>query len=93
MAYPIECVNIDDSSPHNDCRCITTIGIPSQSGGINTYTPERIHDRIEDEGDEFVVEYQGSRTEVIAVTDGTTKYVRTEPNDTQNDNLLNLQRC
>jgi len=93
MAYPIECVNTDDSSIHNDCRCITTIGIPNEAGGTNTYSPERIHDRIENEGEEFYVEYQGTRTDVIAVTDGTTKYVRTEPNDTPNDNLLNLGSC
>ncbi|AUV84473.1 hypothetical protein C2R22_23285 (plasmid) [Salinigranum rubrum] len=93
MAYPVECVNTSDSSDYDDCRCITTIGIPSKGGGTNTYTPERIHDRIEDEDEEFYVEYQGSRTYLDAVQDGSTKYVRTEPNDTPQDNLLKQPSC
>lgn len=93
MAYPVECVNTDDASVYDDCRCITTIGIPSKGGGTNTYTPERIYERIVDEDDEFYVEYQGDRTDVIPVEGEDSNYVRTEPNDTSNDNLLKQPSC
>lgn len=93
MAYPVECVSTDDSSSYDDCRCITTIGIPSKGGGVNTYTPERIHDRIKDEGDRFFVEHTGSRTYLEPVERQGTKYVRTEANDTSEDNLLKQPDC
>ncbi|WP_171908233.1 DUF3892 domain-containing protein [Natrialba sp. SSL1] len=91
--YPVECVNVDDSSSYSDCRCITTIGIPNTDGGTNTYTPARIHDRIEDEGDEFYIKHDGSRTYLEAVERVGTKYVRAEPNDTEDDNLLEQPSC
>lgn len=93
MAYPVECVSTDDSSSYDDCRCITTIGIPSKGGGVNTYSPERIHDRIEDEGDQFFVEHNGSKTFLEAVKRQGEKYVRTEANDTSQDNLLKQPDC
>lgn len=93
MAYPVECVTIDDSSEYDDCRCIELIGIPSKSGGTNTYTPARIHDRIEDEGHSFFVEENGNRAYLDAVEREGTKYVRTEPNDTEDDNLLQQSTC
>ena len=93
MAYRVKCVNTDNSSVYNDCRSIATIGIPRKGGGTNTYTPERIHDRIKG-GEEFYVEYQGSQTYLDAVKeDDGTKYVRTEANDTTNDNLLQQPSC
>lgn len=93
MAYSVECVNTDDSSHYDDCRCIETIGIPSKSGGVNKYTPERIHERIKEEDDSFFVEHQGSRTYLEPASHGSTRYVRTEPNDTKADNLLKQPSC
>lgn len=91
--YPVECVTVDSSSEYDDCRCITTIGIPSKGGGTNTYTPARIHDRIEDEGDSFYIEHGGSETDLETAERGGTKYVRTESNDTEDDNLLEQPPC
>lgn len=92
MAYRVKCVNTDDDP--DDCRDITTIGIPRKGGGTNTYTPERIHDRIEDNGDEFYVKHNGNKTDVDPVTESDgTKYVRTEANDTKDDNLLKQDSC
>lgn len=93
MAYRVQCVTTDGSSAYNDCRSITTIGIPSKSGGVNTYSPEQIHDRIEDDGDVFFVEHEGMSTHLEAVNDGDTRYVRTESNDTTEDNLLQQPSC
>jgi hypothetical protein len=91
--HPIGCVTIDQSSDYDDCRCIEVIGIPTKQGGTNTYTPAEIYDRIEDEGDRFYVEEDGSKTYLEAVKRGSTKYVRTESNDTKDDNLLNQPSC
>ncbi|WP_079255061.1 DUF3892 domain-containing protein [Halococcus hamelinensis] len=92
MAYQLKCVNTEGSDP-DDCTEITTIGIPAQGGGTNTYTPERIHDRIKN-GEVFYVKHNGSRTDVDAVTESDgTKYVRTAANDTKDDNLLKQDSC
>lgn len=93
MAYQVECVTIDDSSTHDDCRCIELIGIPRKGGGTNTYSPARIHDRIEEEGDTFYVEENDGRTYLEAVEREGTKYVRTKPTDTKDDNLLQQPSC
>lgn len=92
MAYRVECVNIDENSDHDDCRCIEEIGIPAKRGDVNLYTPEEIHDRIQS-GDEFFVEHEGERTFLIPVDREGTKYVRTEQNDTSDDNLLQQDPC
>lgn len=93
MAYRVECVTIDESSDYDDCRCIESIGIPTESGGTNTYSPAQIHDRIEQDGDTFFVEENGEWTFLDAVEREGTKYVRTEPNDTEDDNLLQQPSC
>lgn len=93
MAYRVKCVIVDDASAYEDCRCISKIGIPKKGGGTNLYTPARIHDRIVEEGDEFYVEHNGEQTYLQAVERQGTKYVRTEANDTKDDNLLKQPPC
>lgn len=93
MEYQVECVTTDDSSAYNDCRCIDSIGIHSIIGGIDEYSPEEIHDRIEEEEDSFYVEYRGSKTYLETASHGSTRYVRTEQNDTTADNLLKQPSC
>lgn len=94
MAYKVKCVTIDESSSYDDCRCIESIGIPAHGGGTNTYRPARIYDRIEEGGEEFYVEADdGTATYLEAVKRGATKYVRTEANDTKDDNLLQQPSC
>lgn len=91
--YVVECVSIDHGSQHDDCRCIEQIGFPARSGGIATRTPARVYDMVEEDGDLVIVEHQGTETEVHGATHGSTKYVRTEPNDTNDDNLLKQPSC
>lgn len=91
--YKVECVDQDPSSSYDDCRCIERIGFPSTSGGTVYQTPEEVYDIIEVDGDNVVVEHRGSRTQVEGVKRGSTKYVRSEPNDTKNDNLLKQTSC
>lgn len=91
MPLTVRCVDVD-SNPE-DCRDIERIGFDAKEGGIATRTPAQVYDLIEKEGYDVVVEYLGSQTDVNAVKRGTTKYVRSEPNDTENDNLLKQDSC
>lgn len=91
--YVVQCVNIDQGAQYDDCRCIKSIGFPTESGGITTRTPAQVYDLVENEGHKVVVEENRTETEVHGATHGKTKYVRTEPNDTKRDNLLQQSSC
>jgi hypothetical protein len=91
MVLIVQCVDVD--SPATDCRDIEKIGFPEENGGVTTRTPAQTYDLIEKEGYNVVIEQGGTRTKVNAVERGTTKYVRSEPNDTKEDNLLKQDSC
>lgn len=91
--YKVKCVTIDQSSQYDDCRCIEQIGFPAEDGGTATRTPAQVYDLVENDGDTVFVEHNGATTDVIGATHGSTKYVRTEPNDTKDDNLLKQPSC
>lgn len=91
MAREVVCASKDPNGP-NDCRCITRIGYDTV-GITVTRTPEEVHEDIEQKGRTYYVEHNGSRTELAAAERGGTKYVRTEPNDTEDDNLLQIGGC
>jgi hypothetical protein len=75
-----------------DCRCITHIG---RWGDIGRITRDEIIRRIESKSDTFWVKHpaDGSRVDVRIAHRGATKYLRTESNDTERDNLLKLPEC
>lgn len=91
--YKVQCVTIDYGSPYDDCRCIEAVGFPAESGGFARLTPEQVYDLVEHEGETVVVEYKGTQRELEGATDGTRKYVRTEPEDTSEDTLLKKPSC
>lgn len=91
--YEVSCVTIDQGSQYNDCRCIDHIGFPAENGGTATRTPAQVYDMIEKNGDTVVINHLGTETKVVGATRGRTKYVRTEPTDTKNDNLLQQPSC
>ena len=92
MAHKVTCVDKDTSfSAPDDCRCIQQIGYENGIG-TTTDTPRSIHNQI-NAGTDFYVESQTGKTYLEAATRGTTKYVRTESNDTSNDNLLQQPSC
>lgn len=93
VRYQVICVSIDQGSQYDDCRCIEQIGFPAESGGTATRTPEQVYDMIENQGDSAFIEHGGSETDLEGATHGSTKYVRTEQNDTEEDNLLEQQSC
>ncbi|MFH5800640.1 hypothetical protein [Haladaptatus sp. CMAA 1911] len=91
--YKVECVSLDYDSQYDDCRRVEEIGFRTESGGITTRTPRQVYEMINQDGDTVLVEYRGDLTEVIGVTHGTTKYVRTESTDTEDDALLKKPSC
>lgn len=91
--YEVKCVNIDYGSQFDDCRSIEQIGFPAEDGVTATRTPAQVYEMVEEEGHRVVVGYRGSQTLVVGATDGTTKYVRTEPVDTEEDTLLKQPSC
>ncbi|WP_423745121.1 DUF3892 domain-containing protein [Haladaptatus sp. SPP-AMP-3] len=91
MAREVTCVTKDTGSSYDDCRCIKRIGYKIGSSSYSG-TPSKIHDDINN-GKSYYVTNNGTRTDLIAAKHGLTKYVRTEPNDTPNDNLLKQPSC
>ena len=91
--YFVKCVNIDQGSNYDDCRCIESIGFPGKNTDTATRTPPEVYDLVENDGHTVIVEHNGTETEVHGATHGTTKYVRTESNDTKEDNLLKQPSC
>ncbi|MCF7910617.1 DUF3892 domain-containing protein [Candidatus Pacearchaeota archaeon] len=90
--YKVKCVDVKNDCSFRDCRCVKFIGIPTTDGGTNKYTPLEIYNRIT-KGDEFYVENNGKKTFLIKAEREGTKYVKTEQNDTENDNLLKQKSC
>lgn len=91
--YKVKCVTRESDSDYPDCRSIAEIGFPGKNKPVVTETPSEVYDMIEN-GDKVVVEHRGQETEVQqAITEDGTKYVRTEPNDTKEDNLLKQDAC
>lgn len=88
MAERVNCIVKGESHLYSDCRCITQIGTSTRR-----YTREQAHDKVKISPGSLYVERGGSRANLVAVTRGTLKYVRTAPNDTTADNLLNLPSC
>jgi len=91
--YEVKCVEIDYGSQFDDCRCIEQIGFPAEDGVTATRTPAQVYEMVEEEGNTVIVGYRGSQLEVVGAIDGATKYVRTEPDDTEEDILLKQPSC
>lgn len=56
------------------------------------YTKESIHDFIKNYPNSYIHVDIHPNPKLVAVTNGNQKYVRSESNDTTNDNLLKLPR-
>ena len=93
MASEIYCRSIDRTSSHDDCRSIDYVRFMS-NGASHKAPPELVYEHIVDEGKEFYIEYEGEQTEIIPVENSNGEnYIRTAPNDTKDDNLLNIKSC
>lgn len=91
MALQVTCVTTDSNSTHDDCRCIERIGYEVLSSTVFK-TPAQMYDKI-DNGTDFYILHNGTRTPLEKAKWGSTKYVRTESNDTERDNLLKQPSC
>lgn len=90
MEYEVLCVEIDSSSDYDDCRCISKIGYKNYAK--RKKTPRVVHNKIKND-DKFYIKEDGDKTYLEAKEREGTKYVRTESNDTKEDNLLKQQTC
>jgi hypothetical protein len=89
MAEKVTCIVKGEAHLHSDCCCITKIKVD----GWHTYTREEAHDKVTTTPGSIVVEAGGNTVDLIPAKRGDTKYVRTRPDDTKEDNLLKVQEC
>lgn len=92
MSYQVKCIELEEKSEYSDCRKIKLIGISAKHNTINKYTPARMYERIKN-GKTFFVLFKEKKTYLEKAERDGTKYVRTESNDTNKDNLLKLDFC
>ena len=93
MANRIDCVN---KQPRNDpYRQITHVGGVNSNGGRWRITQDNAIDRIETGRNSFYVERpSGDRVEVVvAVSRHGNKYIKTEADGDEPNNLLSLPEC
>jgi hypothetical protein len=95
MAIRIVCINKAAGQHENLYVAISHLGWQEYgTAAAGKWTRERLYDWIEYERGEAFVESVGSKVRVMtAVTARGTKYVKTQPNNTENDNLLRLPEC
>lgn len=87
MPETVSCIVKGDSDKYSDCRCVTEI-----QTNRKRYSREQAHRGV-DNGKIIWVEGSNSRAKLLAAEREGTKYVRTEPNDTEKDNLLTQPEC
>jgi hypothetical protein len=87
MAEQVMCI-VKGEPHHRDCRSITVI---QTAGG--RYTREQAHERVKSMPGSIYVEMAGRRADLIPATREGTRYVRTRPDDTPDDNLLKVREC
>ena len=94
MAIRIVCINKSVGHHESPYVAISHLGWPYGTAATGKWTRERLYDWIEYERGEAFVESLGSEARVItAVSARGTKYVKTQANSTENDNLLRLPEC
>lgn len=89
MAERVTCVVRGDRGKYSDCRCITEL---RTANGTRLLRLEA-HYLVKATPGALYVERRGSRVDVVAAEREGLRYVRTEPNDTDKDNLLQLDEC
>jgi Protein of unknown function (DUF3892) len=85
MALRITCIVLDDSDPYNRIDSV---------GGVGwTLTEDVVVGEIED-GANYYVEVDHERVKVVVATQRTgRKYLTTDPDKTEENDLLSLPRC
>ena len=89
MTEKVTCIVKGEEYLHFDCCCITQI----QVDGRQIYTREQAHYKVTAAPGSIVVDAGGRTVDLIPAQRGETKYVRTRPDDTTEDNLLKVKEC
>jgi hypothetical protein len=89
MPEKVTCIVKGEEYLHFDCCCITQL----QVDGWRIYTREQAHDMVAAAPGSIVVEADGRTIDLIPAKRGETKYVRTRPDDSTEDNLLKVKEC
>lgn len=91
--YIVTCVEKADTR-FSDCRCVTRIGLVSENGGwTGSVSREDAYNIVSQGQDRLWVPRGRDYVEVVAAHRDATRYVRTEPDDTTADNLLQRPNC
>lgn len=84
-----EITHVRTNGKEFDCSCITHV----RTSLNHTHTVQDVIQMIQQNHDFFVKDRSdGSRVEVKPIPASNPTYIRTDANDTQNDNLLHLPR-
>ena len=86
MEFEVIRVEVDPTSPYDDCRCIDRIAY-EVADTVMCRSPSAIYDKLE-AGPDFYCRIGGERTYLRTARRGRQRYVRTEPSDTERDALL-----
>jgi hypothetical protein len=89
MAEKVTCIVKGEAHMHFDCRSITKI----KTDYSREYTREEAHEKVKAFPGSIVVEGGGKTAPLIPAEREGKKYVRTRPDDTAADNLLQVPNC
>lgn len=89
MAEKVTCIVKGEAHLHSDCRCITKI----TTDNWRVYTREEAHEKVKNSPGSIVVEGGGQIAPLIPAEREGKKYVRSRPDDTTADNLLQVREC
>jgi Protein of unknown function (DUF3892) len=94
MSIRITCIKKDSGNHENKHTPISELGWKNEStGATGKKTRVEMYDWV-NEGNSAYVKADGNKAELEALkTAKGTKYVRTKPDDTKKDNLLELDEC
>jgi hypothetical protein len=95
MSIRITCIKKDSGNHENPYVAISSLGwINEGSGDKGTSTRLVMYDWVKDGGIAYVKDAKGDQAKLIAeISPKGTKYVKTKPDATTEDNLLKLPEC
>lgn len=95
MAIRITCIKKSNGDHENPCEAITSLGwINEKTGNSSSSTRQEMYNWIKNDGGYAYVQIGELKVKLItAESSKGTPYVKTSPNETEDDNLLKLPEC
>lgn len=95
MAIRITCIRKSGGHHENPYVAISHLQwVADGTATTGEWTREKMYDWVEREKGKAYVQFGSSRADVLgAISARGTHYVKTEPNNTERDNLLKLPEC